>query len=52
MLFLYGNQIEEITTDTFAGLTNLRRLDLGSNKLNNIEDGVFNNLEKLEWFDL
>ena len=46
----YG--ISYIGMETFAGLVHLQKLDLQGNKIQNIENGAFRNLPKLEVLDL
>jgi Leucine-rich repeat (LRR) protein len=47
-LLLWGNKIESIEPETFAGLTSLRKLDLDNNRLSAISRDTFKELTALE----
>jgi len=47
-LLLWGNNIERIDEDTFAGLWSLRKLDLDRNQLTTLPRGAFTHLSNLE----
>ena len=51
-LNLNGNEIEDLTKDSFVGLTSLRSLDLSRNPIKQISDDAFFWLKSLEDLDL
>ena len=51
-LDLGGNEISNIESGTFIGLTNLGGVDLEGNQINSLEAGVFTGLTNLEWLGL
>lgn len=48
LLFLSGNNLEMISSDTFADCGNLEVLHLQNNHINNVERWAFRNLDKLQ----
>ena len=52
-LFLTRNKLKTVNpTDCFAGMDNLEILDLSSNEISNLPDGIFANLSKLRYLYL
>lgn len=51
-VFLFDRSIEHLQVDDFAGLENLRYLDLGANRIRDLPTGIFRDLVSLEYLDL
>ncbi|XP_065182458.1 slit homolog 2 protein-like [Sycon ciliatum] len=51
-LYLYSNQIQNLSDGVFSGLTNLQQLYLNGNQIQTLSDGVFSGLTKLQTLGL
>ena len=48
MLYIYGNQIDVIKSNTFSGMSNIWGIQLGGNQTSQIANAAFSGMEQLE----
>ena len=49
---MYGRVLTEIPANSFLNFSDLRKLDLASNRISYVEDGAFHGLSSLEELDI